>query len=365
MTLGIPYRVVGGLRFYERMEIRDAIAYLRVTNQPKDDLAFERIINTPKRGVGKSTLEKLHAYAREHNCSLFEATCAGTQGSSLTSPFIKGKAAAALAKLTADFIRWQSLQDTMSLPELADLMLDESGYRAMWEADKSPEAAGRLDNLKELIRALGEFDDITAFLEHVGLVSAADESENGQMLSIMTLHAAKGLEFDIVFLPGWEEGLFPSQRSMDEKGTKGLEEERRLAYVGITRARQCCTISFAANRRIYNQWQNALPSRFVDELPEEHIDVLDTPLHARRSTGPSLFQKEMEDIFSATHAYEPPHNSFEDFPQDEHHLPQKGARVFHQKFGHGVVLATEGENLTIAFKHAGKKKVMMDYIQMA
>ena len=268
LTLGVPYRVIGGLRFYERQEIRDAVAYLRVIAQPDDDLAFERIINLPKRGIGTATLETIHSFGRAHEISMSKAV-----KQLLTNGTLKNKLGSALATLLQSFEHWRSLIGTMSIGELTDTMLDESGYRDMWKADKSPEAQGRLDNLKELVRAMGEFESMVAFLEHVGLVTDMAENRGMDMVSIMTLHAAKGLEFNHVFLPGWEEGLFPSQRSVDENGKNGLEEERRLAYVGITRAKKTCTISFAGSRRIYNQWQSSIPSRFINELPKEHIEV--------------------------------------------------------------------------------------------
>lgn len=268
LVLGIGYRVIGGLRFYERQEIRDAIAYLRIISQPDDDLAFERIINTPRRGIGAATLENIHSFARAGDMSMIRATA-----HLLGAGKLKGRVAASLAALLNSFERWRSLLGQQPIGEITDIALDESGYRQMWKAETTPDAQGRLENLKELVRAMGEFETLTAFLDHVGLVTDMSENTNGDMVSIMTLHAAKGLEFDNVFLPGWEEGLFPHQRSIDESGRSGLEEERRLAYVGITRARKTCTISFAGSRRIYNQWQSNMPSRFISELPKEHVEV--------------------------------------------------------------------------------------------
>lgn len=363
ITLGVPYRVIGGLRFYERMEIRDAVAYLRVIAQPHDDLAFERIINTPKRGIGKATMESLHAHARAQNCSLYTAIEA-----QLAANAIKGKTGTTLRKLLDDFARWRGMGETTALPEIADLVLDESGYRAMWQLDKTPEAAGRVENLRELIRALGEFENVGHFLEHVGLVmdGGAGGTQPDAMVNIMSLHAAKGLEFDVVFLTGWEEGLFPSQRTMDEKGIGGLEEERRLAYVGITRAKKFCIISHAANRRMYNQWQSSIPSRFLQELPQDHIEILEGGVYSRRASGPALFQRDIDSLVNASlqnvtrSLREPAATSFATAPLA--HGFAKGSAVFHQKFGNGVVLAADGDHLTIAFKHAGQKKVMADYV---
>lgn len=349
LTLGVPYRVIGGLRFYERMEIRDAIAYLRVINQPQDDLAFERIINTPKRGIGKATLEQLHSRARMDNSSLYVAL-----EYALSRGELKGKAGVTLQKLQQQFLQWRSKMGQMPLDQLADLVLEESGYRAMWQADSSPEAAGRLDNLRELVRALSEFPNLSEFLEHVGLVTDGAKSADDDMVNIMSLHAAKGLEFDVVFLTGWEEGLFPSQRTLDELGTEGLEEERRLAYVGITRARRYLHISHAANRRIYNQYQSSIPSRFLSEIPQETLEHLDGGPYARRAAGPALFQREVEAILSTRVEPQTPSSPF-----------HKGVRVFHQKFGNGVILTVEGDHLQIAFKHAGVKKILAEYVEVA
>lgn len=350
LTLAIAYKVVGGLRFYERMEIRDAIAYLRIINQPHDDLALERVINTPKRGIGKATLEQLHITARARNSSLYPAI-----EYLLSTGELKGKTAVTLQKLLSQFEGWRKKLEDLPLAELTDLVLEESGYRAMWQADTSPEAAGRLDNLRELIRALGDYPTLAEFLDHVGLVTEGAQQSDGDMVSIMSLHAAKGLEFDAVFLAGWEEGLFPSQRTMDELGTEGLEEERRLAYVGITRARYHLTISHAANRRIYNQYQSNIPSRFLGEIPSDTVEHLDGGPYSRRASGPALFQREVEAILGERVVVEntSPAATF-----------RKGVRVFHQKFGNGVVLNAEGDHLEIAFKHAGIKKILAEYIDI-
>jgi DNA helicase-2/ATP-dependent DNA helicase PcrA len=272
LSLGLPYRVLGGPRFYERMEIRDALAYLRIVHQPDDDLAFERIVNRPKRGIGDATLQTLHAVARAGGISLYRAA-----GEIVTTDELKPRVRSSLATVMTDFVRWRALAgegpDTLPHPEVAEIVLDECGYTGMLMNDKSPEAPGRLENLKELITAMEEFENLSGFLEHVSLVMENTENAGVDMISIMTLHGAKGLEFDTVFLPGWEEGLFPHPRNMDENGAAGLEEERRLAYVGLTRAKRAAIVSFAANRRVHGQWQSAIPSRFIDELPPEHVVV--------------------------------------------------------------------------------------------
>ena len=270
LALGIPYRVIGGPRFYERAEIRDALAYLRVIAQGDDDLAFERIINKPKRGIGDVAIQALHNHARAANLPLLVAARRLVASEELPPKARTRSVGPGEILRPLDGSRRCSCR----IPELAEMVLDESGYTDMLKADKSPDAAGRLENLKELVRSMEQYESLTAFLEHVSLVMEIESNENEDRINLMTLHAAKGLEFDTVFLPGWEEGLFPSQRTMDEKGTAGLEEERRLAYVGLTRARSRVFISFAANRRVHGQWQSALPSRFISELPEAHIDTV-------------------------------------------------------------------------------------------
>src|SRR3954452_20047911 len=267
VTLGLPYRVIGGPRFYERAEIRDALAYLRVIHSPTDDLAFERIVNTPKRGLGDATIQFLHDHARKRRIPLFEAARAVSQTDEL-----KPKARSSLRGVIESFDRWRNQKETLPHTQLAEIVLDESGYTEMWQKDRSVDAAGRLENLKELIRSMEEFENLGGFLEHISLVMDTDKSE-GEAVSIMTLHSAKGLEFDTVFLPGWEEGLFPHQRALDDQGRAGLEEERRLAHVGLTRARRRARIFFTSNRRIHGSWSSSIPSRFLDELPEAHVEV--------------------------------------------------------------------------------------------
>lgn len=348
LTLGLPYRVIGGLRFYERMEIRDAIAYLRLVAEPRDDLAFERVINTPKRGVGKATLEQMHGHARARNISLVEAS-----GELLQGGGIKGKAGGAIQLFLKQRATWAEEAAILPPSKLTEKILEESGYVAMWREDKSPEAQGRIENLGELVRALSEFASLAEFLEHVSLVMDREENQSTEMVSIMTLHAAKGLEFDTVFLGGWEEGLFPHQRSLDEEGSKGLEEERRLAYVGITRAKRLSTITHAASRRIYAQWQSSIPSRFLSELPDSHIDVMEGGAARSRASGPQYFQKEIERIMGNA------------VRVDTSAKFKTGERVFHMKFGYGKVRSVNGEHIEVAFEKAGEKKVMADYLNKA
>ncbi|MBX3576859.1 MAG: UvrD-helicase domain-containing protein [Rhizobiaceae bacterium] len=271
VTLGLNYRVIGGPRFYERQEIRDALAYLRVVAQGADDLAFERIVNLPKRGLGESAVAQIHATARALGVPMLEAS-----SNLAESDELKPKPRAALREVAANFARWQSMIDTTRHTELAEIILEESGYTDMWKNDKSAEAPGRLENLKELIRSMEEYESLRAFLEHVALVMDAEQQENADAVTLMTLHSAKGLEYDTVILPGWEEGLFPHQRALDEGGRAGLEEERRLAYVGVTRAKRMLHIWFVSNRRIHGLWQSTIPSRFLDELPADHVDVDDS-----------------------------------------------------------------------------------------
>jgi DNA helicase-2/ATP-dependent DNA helicase PcrA len=288
VTLGLPYRVIGGPRFYERAEIRDALAYLRVIHSPADDLAFERIVNVPKRGLGDATIQMLHDYARKNRVPMTEAARAMASTDEL-----KPKARSSLRALVDNFAQWRAQKDTLPHNELAEIVLDESGYTEMWKRDKSAEAAGRLENLKELVRSMEEFENLSGFLEHISLVMDTASGEAEDKVSIMTMHSAKGLEFDTVFLPGWEEGLFPSQRTLDEQGRAGLEEERRLGHVGITRARKRAKIYFATNRRTHGLWQTNIPSRFLDELPEGNVEVTESKggFGAAQSYGGSRFDK--------------------------------------------------------------------------
>jgi DNA helicase-2/ATP-dependent DNA helicase PcrA len=381
ITLGLPYRVVGGPRFYERAEVRDALAYFKVTASPDNDLAFERIINTPKRGIGETSVKRMFAIARAQGLSLFRAAEA-----LILTDELPAKTRTSLRTLIESFNRWRHALQGLPHTDLAEMILDESGYTEMWQNDKSPEAEGRLENLKELVRSMGEFKNLAGFLEHIALVMDRDSGEEDDKVNIMTLHSAKGLEFGTVFLPGWEEGLFPHQRSLDEKGRAGLEEERRLAYVGITRAKRRAYISFAQNRRVHNMWQTALPSRFIDELPENFVEV--TPMatsyggHGLGSYGQSRF----DDVppFSNTYATPGWQRAQDRWSKGEglRSTPKfiegqlvatsaetsafaKGSRIFHQKFGYGRILSVDGNKLTIDFDKAGEKRVLDSFVTAA
>jgi DNA helicase-2/ATP-dependent DNA helicase PcrA len=415
VTLGLPYRVIGGPRFYERAEIRDALAYLRVINSAADDLAFERIVNVPKRGLGDATVQMLHDHARKRRIPLFEAARAVVETDEL-----KPKARGALRDLLASFARWRAQAEVTSHTELAEIVLDESGYTEMWQKDRSADAAGRLDNLKELVRSMEEFENLQGFLEHISLVMDRDGGAEDDAVSLMTLHSAKGLEFDNVFLPGWEEGLFPSQRTLDEQGRAGLEEERRLAHVGLTRARRRAKLYFATNRRIHGTWSTTIPSRFLDELPAHNVEITESKggsgWGGASGYGPSRF----DNVESFGSSYTTPgwqraqanrarnqsgrqgqaggfnesQSPFSGSRSDtsgsrsdalgsrgnkraplviEGELIAKSTgttsefalsdRVFHQKFGYGNVVKIDGNKLTIAFEKAGEKKVVDSFVE--
>ncbi|MGI9385038.1 MAG: ATP-dependent helicase, partial [Methyloligellaceae bacterium] len=377
VTLGLNYRVIGGPRFYERQEIRDATAYLDVTLNPSNDLKFQRIVNTPRRGLGDATLKVLHSLARAEGIPLAQAARTLVETEEL-----RPAPRRALADLIATFDRWRSLVDTMRHTELAELVLDESGYTAMWQNDKSPKAQSRLENLKELIRFMDEFDSLAGFLEHVSLVMDAESEDGTDKVNLMTLHSAKGLEFDSVFLAGWEEGLFPHQRALDEAGRAGLEEERRLAYVGLTRARQRAKVTFTQNRRMHGLWQSAIPSRFIDELPEAHVEVAETS-GAYGGYGISRFDEPAE-LFQANYTT-PGWQRAQRNQQTAAATPQRGPltiegelvasssaqtsdyqvgeRVFHQKFGYGTVATIDGNKLTVDFEKAGRKRVVDSFVE--
>jgi len=367
IALAIPYQVIGGLRFYERQEIRDAVAYLRVIAQPDDDLAFARIVNVPKRGLGKMTLQTVHMHARARGISQVAAIL-----ELITSDELKTRPKTTLAGLLDAFDGWREASGDLSPADLMKMVLDQSGYLEMWKTDKSIEAPGRVENLKELVVGLGEFDTLGMFLEHVSLVMENETNSGTDKVSLMTLHGAKGLEFNTVFLPGWEEGLFPHQRALDETGTHGLEEERRLAYVGLTRARQRAHVTFAANRRIYGQWQSSLPSRFVDELPGDHIErdgAVGLSLGGADAPGDRFDGRGMGRVRAQSRnddlAFAPrPRGPAGPGGQEPGGL-EVGQRIFHQKFGYGSIKSLDGEKLDIQFEKAGLKKVMASFVEKA
>ncbi len=389
ITLGLPYRVVGGLRFYERMECRDALAYLKVAAQPDNSLAFERIVNVPKRGLGDVTLRKVHAIADSNSVSLFRASQMIVETDELGP-----RPRASLKQLVSDFSRWRALIGGLPHTELAEMILDESGYTEMWQNDKSPKAPARLDNLKELVHAMRDFENLAGYLEHIALVMDTDTMEADEKVSLMSLHSAKGLEFDTVFLPGWEENLFPHHRAVDENGLSGLEEERRLAYVGITRAKRKAVISFAQNRRLFDRWDSQLPSRFIDELPEENVEVAEMqnsygggfgwgaggtgassggfgesrfesfePFNNTYSTPGWQRAKERSEqgqtLRSSPTLIEGELVATAD-PSTERYA--EGEIIHHDKFGDGVIVQVEGNKLTIDFEDAGRKRVLDSFV---
>ena len=372
IALGLPYRVIGGPRFFERQEIRDAHAYLRLVVSETDDLAFERVVNTPKRGIGQTSLQKLQLAARSMNSPLEYTT-----GEVVKTDEIRGKARTALKAFLLDLKRWRKDSETLTPVDLAERILDESGYTQMWRDNKDAKSQGRLENLKELIQAISEFDTLPAYLEHVSLVLDIESGPQEDEVSLMTLHAAKGLEFPLVFLPGWEEGVFPSQKSLDENGMAGLEEERRLAYVGLTRARERAKIFFAANRQIYGSWQSSIPSRFIDELPPKHVTAeSETGYYQHRG-----FAEQVTESFASTFDRTPSSPGWKRFEKNRRTPPtinatarrktvQKstsdfsiGERIFHQKFGYGTIQTVDGSKLTVAFEKAGEKKVLDGFVE--
>lgn len=380
IAIGLPYRIVGGFRFYERAEIRDALAYLRLVNQPADDLAFERIVNQPKRGLGDKAIAKLQMLARAEAMPLAQAATRILDSDELTP-----QARRALGGFVADLASWRDRARDLPHPELARAILDESGYTAMLQADKSAESAGRLENLNELVRAMEDYETLGAFLEHVSLVMDNDAAADDQKVTIMTIHAAKGLEFDRTFLVGWEESVFPSQRALDEGGLKSLEEERRLAYVAITRARKRCTILHAANRRIYGQWTSSIPSRFIAELPEAHIiqetsmaggeslwraswsEQIDPFAHVQRGTGRGPgWQRAASGGYSTqpTRIVEA-RGSAVSLGNKGRSDVSVGLRIFHTKFGYGTIAEIEGNKLEIDFEQAGRKRVLDSFVSLA
>jgi DNA helicase-2/ATP-dependent DNA helicase PcrA len=383
VLLQIPYTVVGGPRFFERAEIRDAHAYLRLIQSEDDDLAFERIVNTPKRGIGDTTVSRLLQVARGREVSASQAARA-----LVTTDELAARTRTALSNFLRDMDRWRTLKESTPHPRLLETVLEESGYTDALRLDKGPTSQTRLENLKELVQSMGAFETLEAYLEHVSLVMDLEREASGDAVQIMTLHSAKGLEFPLVFLPGWEEGVFPSQRSMDEKGEKGLEEERRLAYVGLTRAREDARVSFAANRQVYGRWTSQLPSRFVDELPLANVEAASETGYYGGGPGMNEQRSRWEETPSFGSGYSSPGwrraqargayggGGRADVIEGEGRLVavsepsaagayKLGDRVFHQKFGYGHVTGVEGNKLTVAFDKAGEKKVIDTFVEAA
>jgi DNA helicase-2/ATP-dependent DNA helicase PcrA len=381
-TLGLAYRVIGGPRFYEREETRDALSYLRLIRSADDDLAFDRVVNKPKRGLGDKALQTLHRIARAQSIPMMAAARLA-----LESDDLHAAARRSLVNFVDTIDRWSRDAKDMAPADLAELVLEESGYIDMWKNSKSPQAPGKIDNLKELIQAVSEFDTLEGYLDHVALVAERSEDEGQGQVWLMTLHAAKGLEFPVVFLPGWEEEIFPSKRSLDENGNAALEEERRLAYVGVTRAQESCRISFAANRQIYGRWQAAMPSRFIDELPEEHVEVMSEPgLYGNAAAdlaSHSSFagEKLRDDAYYDNPGWRRARAAGERRTTEPPMIEgrggtvsvsapgvskfAKGQRVFHQKFGYGKIQSIEGQKLTVDFEHSGPKKVIDTFVEAA
>lgn len=383
IAIGMPYRIIGGFRFYERAEIRDALAYLRLIYSPSDDLAFERIVNTPKRGLGDKALARIHQLARAEQLPLARAAARIIESDELTP-----QARRALATFVGQLRSWWDKASSLPHPELTQLILDDSGYSAMLQADRSAEAAGRLENLSELVRAMEEYESLEAFLEHVSLVMDRDSNDSGECVTIMTIHAAKGLEFDHIFLVGWEDGVFPSQRALDEGGIASLEEERRLAYVAITRARRHARIFHAANRRIYGQWMSNIPSRFIAEIPAEHTEIEDS-----MAGGASLWRANWPgqgDPFAHVSRQSPVRTMTRgpawqravassqrasNAPSERAAAASVGAkarsdlaiglRVFHEKFGYGEIVDIDGNKLEVDFETAGNKRVLDSFVALA
>ena len=337
IKIGLPYKIIGGTKFYERLEIRDALAFFRVTSSDYDDLAFERIINVPKRGLGEKSMRQIEIFARKKNISLLQAARILVMENSFAV-----KTNAKLLSFLKSVDRWRE-KINLSAPELAKIILDESGYTAMWQNDKSIEAETRLDNLKELVNALNEFDDIRSFLEHIQLVMDNETSNVKETVNIMTFHAAKGLEYKYVFLPGWEEDVFPNRRALEERFNEGLEEERRLAYVGITRAREQIWIIHANSRIIHGQWYYSVPSRFISELPKENINFINTYSEINQNNYETVDENKKINYSEENKIF-------------------KGTQVFHQKFGYGIVISLDGENVEVKFNKTNIKKVRVEFL---
>ena len=365
IKIGLPYRVIGGMKFYERAEIKDALCYLRLIQQKNDDLAFERIINNPKRSIGDSTLKKLHDLSRTRNKNLFE-----TADEILNEDELKPKTKESLKQFIKLVKTWTKLSEQLDHVQLLERVLDESGYTQMLINEKSPEAEARLENLKELRASMKNYSNLVEFLENISLQTSIDEEWEGEKINLMTIHAAKGLEFNCIFLPGWEEGLFPHQKSIEEKGDQAVQEERRLAYVALTRAKQRLFISFANNRKYYgnnnsNDWMPSMPSRFIDELDKQYLEINETAkdndqdfefsqdfnfMEGKKSPGWKRYLQEKEKIKTINYT-----NNLTNF--------KIGQGVEHETFGKGKVIHIDGNKLLINFKDSGEKKVIDKYLK--
>ena len=370
INLGLPYKIIGGLRFYERKEIKDIIAYLRLTNNLSDDLAFERIINVPKRGIGKTTLQKITNNARLNNISLFDSA-------QQINFKINSKAKAEIYSFIENILRWKKTLKNFNHIELAKVIIEDSGYMEYLKKEElnsnNPENLSRIDNINEFIESLKDFQNLEGFLEHVSLVMENISNTTSDTLTLMTMHAAKGLEFDYVFLAGWEEGVFPSQRSIEESGNSGLEEERRLAYVALTRAKKKIYITYVnQNRYSFNTHDYNLPSRFISELPEDKVEINDSKYIKDNNFLNEFVDKEFfsDEIITPGRKRLLINNKKQDidwdFNQDNNYSGdlEKNQKVFHSKFGYGKIQNIDGDKALINFKGNILKKVYLKFLKI-
>ena len=372
IKIGLPYRIIGGLKFYERAEIKDALGYLRLINQSSDDISFERIINTPKRSIGNNSVKKIHQYAKQKGLCLLDAS-----QEILKENILKPKTVKNLKTFITNMISWKKNSETFDHIALLETVLDESGYTSMLKTEKTPEADAKLENLKELKSSMKSYTSLDDFLENISLQTAIDEKWDGEKINIMTIHSAKGLEFDAVFLPGWEEGLFPHQKSIDEKGAEGIEEERRLAYVAITRAKKELYISFANQRKFYGRqndnydFYSSIQSRFIDEIDNEYTEISidesseddfifdqDCSTESKKnSPGWNRLKNNIKNIDE---------NSVKTITLTENLTKYTvGETVMHEGFGKGKIIHIDGNKLLINFNEQGEKKVIDKFVTKA